>query len=181
MVLNPATWPLAGKIISVGACALVTASGVTYAVVGHGGSAAPSPAATSAPLSQTSSPALSTASPEPSTPSGLLAGCQVGRDAGGFQPVTQQNVASGWSAYRVTVADNTSSTITVTGFDVMFSAFGSQVGTDQSTVDAALMEPGERWNFKIDVTHGVELTFRASGFGFRVDYRAAAGRVTVLV
>ena len=25
------------------------------------------------------------------------------------------------------------------------------------------------------------LMFRASGFGFRVDYRAAAGRVTVLV
>ncbi len=95
MSLNPATWPLAGKIISVGACTLVTASGVTYAVVGHGGSAAPSPAATSAPLSHTSSPALSTASPEPSTPSGLLAGCQVGEGAGStFQPVTQQNMAT---------------------------------------------------------------------------------------
>ncbi len=35
MSLNPATWPLAGKIISVGACALVTASGITHAVVGE--------------------------------------------------------------------------------------------------------------------------------------------------
>jgi hypothetical protein len=56
MSLNPATWPLAAKIISVGACALVAASGVTYAVATHPGSAAPSPAATSVPLSRASSP-----------------------------------------------------------------------------------------------------------------------------
>ena len=89
MSLNPATWPRAAKIISVGACALVAASGVTYAVVGDGGSAAPSPAATSAPLSRASSPTLSTASPTPSTPSGLLADCQVGEGMyNGFEPVT---------------------------------------------------------------------------------------------
>jgi hypothetical protein len=33
--------------------------------------------------------------------------------------------------------------VTVSGFGVTFSAFGSQIGADQRTVDTALMEPGE--------------------------------------
>ena len=159
MNLNPATWPLAGKIISVGACALVAASGVTYAVAGHGRSAAPSPAATSTPLSQASSPALSTASPEPSSPSGLLAGCQVGEGASStFQPVTRQNIGDGDSAYEITVTNNTSAAVTVSGFGVTFSAFGSRIGADQSTVNTALMEPGEKWNFTIGITSGVQVS-----------------------
>ena len=159
MNLNPATWPLAGKIISVGACALVAASGVTYAVAGHGRSAAPSPAATSTPLSQASSPALSTASPGPSSPSGLLAGCQVGEGASStFQPVTRQNIGDGDSAYEITVTNNTGGPVTVSGFGVTFSAFGSRIGADQPTVNTSLMEPGERWNFTIGVTSGVQVS-----------------------
>jgi len=159
MSLNPATWSFAGRVIGVGACALVAASGVTYAVVDCGGSAAPSPAATSVPLSRASSPALSTASPTPSTPSGLLAGCQVGEGAGSsFQPVTQQNIGDGDAAYEVTVTNNTGGPVTVSGFGVTFSAFGGRVGADQPTVNTSLMEPGERWNFTIGVTSGVQVS-----------------------
>jgi hypothetical protein len=159
MSVNPATWPLAGKIIGVGMCALVAAGGVTYAVVGHGGGTKPVPGASSVPLSRTSTAPLSTAAPPPSTPSGLLAGCQVGEDTGSsFQPVTQQNVGDGLSAYQVTVTNNTSGPVTVSGFGVTFSAFGGRVGTDQPTVSAALMEPSERWNFTINVTNGVQVS-----------------------
>ena len=159
MSLNPATWPLAGKILSVGACAVVVGSGVTYAVAARPGSTAPSPPASSTPLSQASSPALSTASPTPSTPSGLLAGCQVGEGTGStFQPVTQQKIGDGDSAYKITVTNNTSGPVTVSGFGVTFSAFGSQIGANQSTVDTALMEPGEKWNFTIGITNGVQVS-----------------------
>ena len=159
MSLNPATWPIAGKIISVGACVVVVGSGVTYAVAARPGSTAPSQPASSTPLSQRSSPELSTASPEPSTPSGLLAGCQVGEGAGStFQPVTQQNIVDGDSAYEITVTNNTSAAVTVSGFGVTFSAFGSRIGANQSTVNTALMEPGEKWNFTIGITSGVRVS-----------------------
>jgi hypothetical protein len=82
---------------------LVVGSGIMYATVDHPAARAASPAASPTPLSQTSAPALSTASPTPSTPSGLQAGCQVGEGTGStFQPVTQQNISDGDSAYEIT-------------------------------------------------------------------------------
>ena len=92
-------------------------------------------------------------------PSGLLAGCQVGEGASTtFQPVTRQNIGDGDSAYEITVTNNTSAAVTVSGFGVTFSAFGSRIGADQSTVNTALMEPGEKWNFTIGITSGVQVS-----------------------
>jgi hypothetical protein len=71
----------------------------------------------------------------------------------GFQPVTAQNIG-GTSAYQVTMTNNTSSPVTVDGFAVSFSAYGSQVTADNPTVNTSLVETGESWNFIIDMTSG---------------------------
>jgi hypothetical protein len=131
---------------------IVTAAVLALAACasGHSGkasSSAPVPAETITPVSPSSNP-----------PSGLNAGCQVGIDSGGFQPVTAQNIGNGTSAYQVTVTNNTSSPVTVDGFSVAFSAFGSQVTTDSATVNTSLMEPGENWDFTIDVTNGIQVS-----------------------
>jgi hypothetical protein len=75
----------------------------------------------------------------------------------GFSPVTAQNLG-GTSAYRVTVTNNTGSPVTVDGFAVTFSAYGSHVTTDNPTVNTSLMEPGESWKFIIDITNGVQVS-----------------------
>lgn len=118
-----------------------------------------SPAVSSTPLSQASSPVLPTSPPTPAGPSGLSAGCQLGQGTGStFQPVTQQNIGDGGAAYEITVTNNTNGPVTVSGFEVTFSAFGSQIGADQPTVDTSLMEPGERWNFAIGITSGIQVS-----------------------
>lgn len=45
-----------------------------------------------------------------------------------------------------------------TKFAVTLSAFGSQVTTDNPAVNTSLMEPGESWNFIIDITNGVQVS-----------------------
>lgn len=77
----------------------------------------------------------------------------MGEDSGGFSPATQQNIGDGSGAYQVKVTNNTGSPVTVTGFSVSFNAFGSQITSDMPSVTPALMEPGENWNFTIDMSN----------------------------
>ena len=87
------------------------------------------------------------------TPSGnITASCQIGEDDGGFSPVTAQNVTNEQPQYQVVLNNGTSSAVTVNGFTVTITAFGSTIGSDNPSVNPALMEPTETWNFTEDIT-----------------------------
>jgi hypothetical protein len=130
------------------------------AVVALAGCASSSPTPAANPTLIPPSSAAAASSPtaaSSSAPSGLSAGCQAGIDDGGFAPVTQQNLG-GQSAYQVTVTNNTGSPVTVMGFAVTFTAFGSTITTDNPTVNTSLIEPAEKWNFTVDVTSGIQVS-----------------------
>jgi len=141
--MNPLSWPLWAKITATAILGLGLAGGVTYAVTSGPGSF---PAASPGIPRQPAAP-LST--PSPAAPSGLSAGCQMGEDDGsGFTAVSQQNVSGDEPAYQVTIGNNTARAVTLVGFAVTFSAYGSQVWTDSPTVNnSVLVEPGETWTF----------------------------------
>lgn len=112
-------------------------------------------------LAGTGDPASSSAPPSPpesalSPPPGLSAGCQLGTDDGGFAPAGISG-SGGPSAFRVSVR-NGASAVTVTGFAVTFTAYGSQIGTASPTVEQTLMEPGETWDFTVDDNGGVQVS-----------------------
>jgi hypothetical protein len=151
MSLNPVRWPFAAKLAGVGVGIAALAGGITYAVSGPEGVTVALPQA--APSSPPSSSAPSPVSAPSSPPSGLSAGCQVGEGSGGFAPATQQNISDGSPAYQIQVTNSTGSPVTVSGFTVTFSAFGNTITSATPSVNAALMEPGENWNFPIDMSN----------------------------
>ena len=82
----------------------------------------------------------------------------MGEDSGGFAPVTQQSISDGDPAYQVVLNNGTSSPVTVSGLSVTVMAFGGTIGDDNPSVGPALMEPGETWNFPVDITQGTEVS-----------------------
>lgn len=97
-------------------------------------------------------PAASTFSSSPTLSESITASCQIGEDNGGFAPVTAQNVTNDEPEYQVVLENSTSSAVTVYGFAITISAFGSTIGSDDPTINPALMEPTETWNFPEDIT-----------------------------
>jgi hypothetical protein len=150
--MNPLQWPLWGKAVAVAVVA--AAAGLAGTAVALSPGPHRVPVARSAPSSKPQA-ATSAASPTPAS-SGLSAGCQMGE--GNFSPVTQQNISDDDPSYEVTVVNNTASPVTVNGFSVSMTAYGSQITTDSPTVNPSLMEPGEKWTFNTPITSGVEVS-----------------------
>jgi hypothetical protein len=101
------------------------------------------------------SPVAATHSSSPALSADMTASCQIGEGLGGFAPVTDQNVSDGEPVYQVVLNNGTGSAVTVNGFAITIRAFGSTIGSDNPSVNPALMEPTETWNFTEDITSEV--------------------------
>ena len=62
-------------------------------------------------------------------------------------PVTAQSVTNDEPEYQMELNNDTSSAVTVNGFAITISAFGSTIGNDSPSVNPALMEPTETWKY----------------------------------
>jgi hypothetical protein len=140
--LSPMAWPLAGKIA--GSAALVLAvGGASFGIVGA--SEHPASATRPAFAKKPASSFSPSTPPIPSQPaSELSAACQVASEG---NAVSQQNYDSGSLDYVVAVLNSTGQPVTLTGYTVTFSAYGQVIDTETPTINPALAEPGDRWNY----------------------------------